>query len=115
MAKIMLIGRLGADAEKKIVNEKELLNFNVVENSTKTDSQTGEISEIAQWYQCTYFTKSEKLQKHLLKGNRVVVEGKISYDDYKNKVGAIVHNKKILVTEIHLIDFAPDESSEKEE
>lgn len=113
MAKVMLICRLGADAEKKIANGKELLNFNVAENSIKTDSQTGEVTEITQWYQCTMFTKSEKLQKHLVKGAQVVVEGKLSFEDYRNKNGVIVHGKKILVTDLHLIDFVKDDNKDK--
>lgn len=107
----MLIGRLGADAEKKNVNEKQLVSFNLAENQKKVDKDTGEEKEYTIWYQCALYLKSEKVISHLKKGNRVLVEGKISFEDYKGNDGIIKHGKNIWVNDLQLIDFYVEEST----
>lgn len=108
MAKISVFGRLGSDAEKKKVNDKDVINFNVAENQKSVDKQTGEYKEYPVWYQCTMFTKSEKIIKHLKKGNKVVVDGNLTFNDYKSPSGEIKHGKNITVKDLILIDFEED-------
>jgi single stranded DNA-binding protein len=114
MEKISLIGHLGADAVKKVVNEKQMVSFNVCANKKKTDKGTGEVVEIPTWYQCSMYLNSEKVISHLTKGNRVYVYGDISFEDYKDKGGIIKHGKNIWVNDLQLIDFNVEESSKDE-
>lgn len=109
----MLIGRLGADAEKKEVNGKQLVSFNIAENQKKTDKGTGEVSEISVWYNCSMFLNSEKIISHLKKGHRVHVYGQVSFEDYKDKSGVIKHGKNIWVSDLQLIDFINIEDTDK--
>lgn len=113
MAKIIVMGHLGADAVKKEVNGKQLVSFNICENQSKTDKGSGEVITISNWYQCSMYLNSKKIISHLTKGNRVNVFGQISYEDYKNKANVIVHGKNIWVSDLQLIDFNVEETQEE--
>lgn len=73
--KVMLIGRLGKDPETKNVGGKTLANF-----SLATSYKAGE-KEHTEWHQVSAWEKlAEIAQKFLHKGDRVYIEGRISYN-----------------------------------
>jgi single-strand DNA-binding protein len=109
MAKIMLVGNLGADAEVKKVNDSEVINFNLAENQKTTNRKTGEIVERTNWYSCSYFvSKDSKLVNFLKKGGRVFVEGDLVFREYvtQNKTVAVANN--VVVKDLMFLDVKQD-------
>jgi len=73
--KVQLIGRVGRDPEQKQVGGKNLSSFSVA-----TSYGTGE-SQRTEWHQVTVWEKLSEIAQQLLhKGDRVFIEGRISYN-----------------------------------
>lgn len=96
MAKITLLGTMGADAKANQVSpDRIVVNFSVCENvAYKKGSET---IRIAQWFNVSYFTKSDGLVKYLLKGKKVFVSGTLKFSEYKNEVtGLTIKTNEII-------------------
>ena len=73
--KVMLIGRIGRDPESKTAGGSTLASFSVATSYGTGDKQKTE------WHQVTAWEKlGEFAQKYLHKGDKVYVEGRISYN-----------------------------------
>ena len=108
MAKITVLGRLGADAKVQSLKndpDRSVLNFSVAENIKLKDS------EKTQWFNCSYFVKSTKIVRHLKKGNRVLVFGDLAVVEFRSPDNRIQVSNEILIHSLQLIDF--DESFKK--
>jgi len=84
MAKVILLGTMGADAKVNVVGENRYaINFSVCENvPIKVDK---EIVYQAQWFNVSYFSSSDKMAKHLLKGKKVFVSGNLRFSEFRNE------------------------------
>lgn len=73
--KIMLIGRVGKDPELKTVGGKNLSNFSVATSYGSGDTAKTE------WHNVTCWEKLSELAQNLLhKGDKVYIEGRLSYN-----------------------------------
>jgi single-strand DNA-binding protein len=73
--KVMLIGRVGRDPESKTVGETSLSSFSV---ATTFKSKEKELTE---WHQVTAWGKLGEIAQQILhKGDKVYIEGRISYN-----------------------------------
>jgi single-strand DNA-binding protein len=73
--KIILIGNLGADAE--MITPKIAKISVATTDSYKNES--GEWVNNVSWHNCTIFNPIEDRIKKLLKGDRIYIEGKVTY------------------------------------
>jgi single-strand DNA-binding protein len=82
--KICLIGNLGKDPElKHTQGGKPFCNFSIATSEKWTDAN-GETQERTEWHNISVWTKSaEACAKHLAKGSRVYVEGKLQSREYE--------------------------------
>jgi single-strand DNA-binding protein len=108
MQVIVIAGTLGADAEVKAVNGREVLNFSVAcENSYK--NKQGEIVKETTWYRCSVWGDPGKLQGRanvLKKGATVSVWGdKISARPYTTQGGELKAELNLSVREIKIQKF----------
>lgn len=75
--KVILIGRVGRDPETKNVGGKEVVNFSVATSYGSKEKST----ERTEWHQVSAWEKlGEIATKILHKGDKVYVEGRISYN-----------------------------------
>jgi len=82
--KICLIGNLGKDPELKYTQGgKPFCNFSIATSEKWTDAN-GQDQERTEWHNISVWTKSaEACAKHLAKGSRVYVEGKLQSREYE--------------------------------
>lgn len=74
--KVTLLGRLGRDPETKMVGSKKLVSFSVA-----TSYGTGDKRK-TDWHQVSVWEKLGDIAEKLLhKGDRVLIEGRISYNE----------------------------------
>lgn len=107
MAKIEIIGNIGADCKKVDVNGKSFYTINVCDNRKVGDH------EESIWYACNMNQVSENLQKYLVKGQQVFVRGVPRYRIFDS---AVHHCKMVavdvFVNEIQLVGAAPKQEPE---
>ena len=97
MAKITLLGTCGADAKvKPLENERYAINFSVAENILIKD-KNGETVQQAQWFNVSFFSKSDKMVKHILKGKKIFVSGSFRFSEFVNKqTGEVTKTNEII-------------------
>ena len=109
MAKITLLGTIGADAKANSVNgERYAINFSVCENIPFKKSST-ETVYIAQWYNVSLFSTSDKMIKHLLKGKKVFVSGNMRFKEFKDdKTGEVKKTNEIIADTVEPVEWVKD-------
>ena len=86
--KAILIGNLGRDPELKMTQSgTALCRFSIATTETWKNPQ-GEKQSKTEWHNITVWGKlAEVAEKYLRKGKQVMIEGKIEYQEYKDKDG----------------------------
>ncbi len=84
--KAILVGNLGKDAEKTTTpSGVSIARFNLATTHRRKNSATGEWEDRTEWHRVTLIGKqADSLQRYLVKGKQVYVEGRIetrSWDD----------------------------------
>lgn len=99
--KVQLIGNLGNEPEvKNLENNRKVANFSIAVNEPYKNAQ-GEKVENTNWFNVTAWGKTAELvEKLLVKGSEVAIEGKLSTRTYEDKDGV-----KRYVTDITLNEF----------
>ncbi|MBC7857158.1 MAG: single-stranded DNA-binding protein [Pirellulaceae bacterium] len=93
--KVILVGRLGKDAETKFTaSGVAKTTFSVATSRRWKDQQSGEWKEETDWHNIVLW-RSENVANYLTKGKQVYVEGRLSTRSYDDKEG----NKK-WITEV---------------
>ena len=112
--KIMLIGRLGKDAETRFTTN----NVSVTNYSLATDysykGKNGEWVNETTWHNIVSFNLSDYFKENLKKGKKIYVEGRLSKRDYTDKDGVKRYSTEVISE--RLIPLEPtSESSASEE
>jgi single-strand DNA-binding protein len=97
--KVILIGRLGQNAEAKTAqNNKEYVTLNIAtQESWKNDK--GEYETRTEWHRVFAWTNLSKFAKTLLKGQMIALEGILRYREYEEDAnGTTVRHR---IAEIH--------------
>ena len=85
MNKVILIGRIGKDAEYNNVNaEMNVITFTLATSESFLNKQ-GEKVEATEWHTIKRFQKSTKLAEFLTKGTLVAVEGQIKTETWEKE------------------------------
>ena len=101
MNNITIIGRLGADAEVKMVNDNYVYTFRVAEDAyDKGEKNT-------YWWRVNMWRKDDKLK--LLKGQKIAVVGRLRQQSYE-KEGVKMQSVDIIA---HAFEFC--ESKDKQD
>ena len=80
----MIIGNLGADAERRVSNGREFISFRVAHSQRTTNRETGEVTERTEWVSCIMDGSGGALLQYLTRGQKVFVEGELSARIYKS-------------------------------
>src|SRR5215831_12783662 len=93
--KVILVGRLGKDAESKFTpSGTSVATFSIATSWRQKDQQTGEWKEHTDWHNIVFW-RAENVAPYLTKGTKVYVEGRLQTRNYENKEG-----RKVYVTEV---------------
>ena len=107
MAKIEIIGNIGADCKKVESNGTTCYTINVCDTRKVGDH------EESQWYACNMNQVSENLQKYLVKGQQVFVRGVPRYRIFDSAVHLCkMVAVDVIVNEIQLVGAAPKQEPE---
>ena len=108
MNNIVILGRITKELELKIVKDDvSLLEFSIAVN------KTGKKSDKANFFNVVAFGKTaENISKYFDKGHRILINGELSDDQYKNNSGHIVYKTSITVRSFTFIEKR-DEKPEK--
>ena len=102
--RVQLIGNLGSDPE--IINledGKKIAKFSIATNETYKNAQ-GDKIESTCWHSLIAWNKTaEIVEKYLLKGKEVAIEGKLTNRSYETEEGEKKYVTEVLVNEILML------------
>lgn len=101
--RVQLIGNVGNDPEiKNLDGGKKVATISMATKEVYVDTK-GERTENTQWHKVTAWGKTaDIIEKYVFKGNKIAVEGKLSYKTYDDKNGVKQYVTEITVSELQL-------------
>ena len=110
MNKVTLLGRVGKDPEVKSLDWGKVANFSLATDESYKD-KNGDKVEKSEWHYINCKMQlADVVERYVMKGNRVLVDGKIQSREYE-KDGVKHKVTEILAQNITIIDWP--EKSEK--
>ncbi|MCC9017652.1 MULTISPECIES: single-stranded DNA-binding protein [Flavobacterium] len=102
--RVQLIGNVGNDPEiKTLENGRKLAYLNIATNEKYTNDK-GEKIEQTEWHRVTAWGKTaEIIEKFVVKGKEIAVEGKLTHRSYDDKNGEKRYVTEVVVNEILLL------------
>ena len=102
--KVQLIGNLGNDPEIITLDSgKKLAKFSIATNESYKNSK-GEKVQDTQWHNVIAWNKTaEIVEKYLVKGNEVAIEGKLTNRSYEDKDGVKKYVTEIIVNDLLML------------
>ena len=102
--KVQLVGRLGADPEMKMYGDaKKLANLRLAVND-RYKNVKGEWVDETQWFTLIAWSKlAIYVEKYLLKGAEVAVEGRLVNKSFTDKAGVKRSTTEIVLNEILIL------------
>jgi single-strand DNA-binding protein len=95
--KVMLIGRLGKDAETRYTpSGAAVTNFSIATNRSIKDGQTGEWREETDWHDVVLW-RAENVSQYLTKGREVYVEGRLQTRSWEDQNGQKKYRTEVVV------------------
>jgi len=110
--RIMLLGRLGKDAETRFTaNNLSVTSFTIAtDNSYK--GKDGNWQTETTWHNIVAFSLSDYYKDNLKKGKRVYVEGRLTKKDYTDKEGIKRYSTDVVSERIIPIDATREAAGE---
>ena len=113
--KIMLIGRLGRDAETRFTTN----NVSVTNYSLATDyrykGKDGDWVNETTWHNIVSFNLSDYFKENLKKGKKFYIEGRLSKRDYTDKDGNKRTSTEVISERLIPLEPSSESSSSSEE
>ena len=102
--KVQLIGNLGNNPEVITLDSgKKLAKFSIATNDSYKNAKGEKITD-TQWHNVIAWNKTaEIVEKYLVKGNEVAVEGKLTSRSYEDKEGVKKYITEIVVNELLML------------
>src|ERR1700684_2148596 len=101
--KVILIGRLGRDAEMAYTaSQVAVVKFSVATSRRWKDQATGDWKEETNWSNIVFW-RGENVAPYLLKGTQVYVEGRLQTRSYDDKDGKKVWTTDVVADEVILL------------
>lgn len=108
--RVMLIGNLGADPEKKDVNGTHLCKFTMATSETYKD-KNGEKQTTTQWHRITVWgNQALSCAEYLKKGSTCFVEGQLQYGSYE-KDGVKHYTTEVKATTVRFLSRGTTETT----
>lgn len=106
---VRLSGNLGQDPEVKYFDTgRAKAEFSIAVNENYTDKKTGEKKEHTEWVSIVAWDNVAQFAEKLLrKGSRIIVDGKIRSESWKDKDGNTRYKTFVLLDEFQLEGAGP--------
>jgi single-strand DNA-binding protein len=103
--KVILVGNLGADPEKRFLPSGGVVtNFRIATSETRKSKETGIVNEHTEWHRVVLFDKLAEISaQYLNKGSQVYVEGKLRTRKWQGKDGAEKTVTEVIADELQFI------------
>lgn len=110
--KTILIGRLGADPERRSMPDgTAVCNFSLATSSIS--NKNGERKEFTEWHKCSAFNKAAEIAgEYLKKGSQVFVEGSNRTRKWTDKDGQERYTTEVVVGRLVLLGGKSDSASD---
>ena len=110
--KVILIGRVGKDAEVRTVGESKVASFSLATSEKYKDSKTGEYKENTEWHNIVCWRSTAELaEKYIKKGMNLYLEGKLRTRTWEDQNGGKKSITEIVADSIQLLDKKQDSQS----
>lgn len=102
--KVQLIGNLGNDPEITILDSgKKLAKFSLATNETYKNLSGEKVTD-TQWHNIVAWNKTaEIIEKYLIKGKEVIVEGKLTSRSYQTSEGEKRYITEVVCSEVLML------------
>ncbi|MBI4876712.1 MAG: single-stranded DNA-binding protein [Acidobacteria bacterium] len=112
--KVILLGRLGKDAETKFTTGgAAVTKFPLATSRRWKDQQTGDWKEETDWHNIVVW-RQENVANYLIKGKQIYVEGRLQTRSYEDKDGQKKYFTEVVADEVILVGGRPDEGAQEE-
>lgn len=114
--KATLIGNIGNDPEVRSTNNGgKVASFSVATSAQWKDA-SGSKQEKTEWHRCVAwnqgkYTLADVVERYVKKGDKVYVEGEITYREWQDKDGQTRHTTEIKVRELIMLGSKGDGES----
>lgn len=111
--KVILIGNLGEEPELTYTrSDTAVCKMRLATNESYTDPEGNEV-EKTEWHDVVAWgERAEECDKHLLKGSRIYVEGRLQTRSWEDQNGKTRYTREIHVREMRFLDdHRQDDSS----
>ena len=111
--KVTLLGNIGKDLDYKVTPSGiPLCKFSLATSESYKDKETDEWKSISEWHniECWRYV-AETANKHLHKGSKVYIEGKLKTEKYE-KDGITQYRTKVVATEIVVLEKTNNENQQ---
>lgn len=107
--KVILVGNLGNDPEKKSMpNGNAVTNITVATSESWKDKQTGQQQERTEWHRVVFFNRlAEIAGQYLTKGSKVYLEGSLRTRKWQDQSGQDRYTTEIVANEMQMLDSKP--------
>ena len=99
MREVQISGNITADAEKKAIGDRFVINFAIANNDESKKMENGSYESIVSFFNVVFWSKSGKMANHLKKGKTVSIVGKLKQDRWE-KDGKTFQAVKIQASEV---------------
>ncbi|KFF07542.1 single-stranded DNA-binding protein [Flavobacterium reichenbachii] len=99
--RVQLIGNVGNDPEVRTLENGNKLAHITIATNESYKNEKGEKVEQTEWHRVTAWGKTaEIIEKYVVKGKEVAIEGKLSHRSYEDKNGEKKYITEVVVNEI---------------
>ena len=113
--KIMLIGRLGKDAETRFTtNNVSVTNFTLATDYSYKGKNGDWVNETT-WHNIVSFNLSDYFKDNLKKGRKFYVEGRLSKRDYTDKEGVKRYSTEVITEKLIPLEPTAESSVSNED
>jgi len=113
--RIMLIGRLGRDAETRFTtNNVSVTNFSIATDYRYKGKNGDWVSETT-WHNIVSFNLSDYYKENLKKGKKFYVEGRLSKRDYTDKEGVKRYSTDVISEKLIPLEPQSDNSTSEDD
>ena len=110
--KVMLICRLGADPEKRILPNGGASVVTVsCATSEKFKDKSGQLQEKTEWHRVLFWNKlADLIEQYTKKGSQIYIEGSLKTNEWQDKDGNKRYTTEIIVRTIQFLDSKQEQS-----
>jgi len=105
LCKVIVIGNLGRDPEKRYTQDGRPVTRFSVAATTRRRERDGEWADHTEWFSVTVFGRqAETLAERVTKGTRVYVEGRLESRQYETQAGQKGFSLDVVANEVIPLD-----------